>query len=246
MITLYNDLYVFLFLCAVVDGQRFIAVNITFENTAGPNEGQAVALLSNSDLSVFYHCEIKGYQDTLCPLLNRQFFRECLISGTVDFIFGDAKVVFQKCDIRPRQALPGQSNTITAQGHALASNTNGFSFDRCNISGDTDLVSSTNPTPTYLGRPWRPYSTTVFMQSYMSDIIMPKGWLRWNKSFESTLFYGEYKNYGPGASTKKRVNWKGFHVLNSSQALQFTVSQFVNGDSWLPSTGVPYNGGLVS
>uniref|UniRef100_A0A2N9IUF4 Pectinesterase n=1 Tax=Fagus sylvatica TaxID=28930 RepID=A0A2N9IUF4_FAGSY len=182
-----------------VDGQQFVAVDITFENTAGPKEGQAVALRSDSDFSIFYRCGIRGYQDSLYPHKLHQFYRECRISGTVDFIFGDATVVFQKCEILPRQALPGQSNTITAQA---------------------------NPTPTFLGRPWKTYSRTVFMETFMSNIINPEGWLRWTSSFESTLFYGEYKNTGPGASTDKRVNWPGVHILDSSQAQLYTVSQF--------------------
>ncbi|KAM4081757.1 hypothetical protein ACJW30_11G116200 [Castanea mollissima] len=227
-------------------GRNFIAVNMTFENTAGPKGGQAVTLLSQSDLSVFYRCGIRGYQDTLYAYSNRQFYRECKISGTVDFIFGDAIAVFQNCDILPRQALPGQSNTITAQGCQSPKIITGFSFHLCNISGDVSLISSQNPTPTFLGRPWKPYSRTVFMQSYMSDIIVPEGWLRWNESFESTLFYGEYNNHGLGAITKKRVKWIGVHVLDFSQAKHYTVSQFLKGDSWLPPTGVPYDGGLAS
>lgn len=210
--------------CAAVDGQKFIAVNMTFENTAGPEEGQAVALRSSSDFSIFYHCGIKGYQDSKYPFRNRQFYRECRISGTVDFIFGDAKAVFQKCDIVPRQALPKQSNTITAQGQKSIDTSSGFSFQLCNIYGDSDLISSNNPTPTYLGRPWKNYSTTVFIESTMSNIIMPEGWLRWNPDFESTLFYGEYRNSGLGAKTDKRVKWPGAHMLDSSQAQEYTVS----------------------
>jgi pectinesterase len=230
--------------CAAVDGKKFVAMDITFENTAGPEEGQAVALRSDSDYSIFYRCGIRGYQDTLYAHHNHQFYRECRISGTVDFIFGDALVVFQKCEILPRQALPGQSNTITAQGREKANSNTGFSFHLCNITGDSDLISSANPTPTFLGRPWKTYSRTVFMETFMSNIINPEGWLRWTSSFESTLFYGEYKNTGPGASIDKRVNWPGVHSLDSSQAQLYTVSQFIKGNSWLPPTGIPYNGGL--
>ena len=82
------------------------------------------------------------------------------------------------------------------------------------------------------------------METFMSNIINPEGWLRWTSSFESTLFYGEYKNTSPGASTNKRVNWLGVHILHSSQAQLYTVSQFLDGNSWLPPTGIPYNGGL--
>ena len=234
-----------IFSCAGVDGKNFIAVNMTFENTAGPEGGQAVALRSDSDYSVFYRCGIRGYQDSLYAHKNRQFYRECQIKGTVDFIFGDATAVFQKCDILPRQASPGQSNTITAQGREQVNTTGGFSFHMCTISGDSDLISSNNPTPTYLGRPWKTYSRTVFLQSYMSNIIRPEGWLRWNPAFESTLFYGEYNNTGPGANTDKRVKWPGVHILDSTQAQNYTVDQFLLGNTWLPSTGIPFDGGLV-
>uniref|UniRef100_A0A2N9IKB2 pectinesterase n=1 Tax=Fagus sylvatica TaxID=28930 RepID=A0A2N9IKB2_FAGSY len=210
-------------------------VDITFENTAGPKEGQAVTLRSDSNFSIFYRCGIRGYQDSLYPHKLHQFYRECRMSGTVDFIFGDATVVFQKCEILPRQALPGQSNTITAQGRDTPDSKTGFSFHLCTITGDSDLISSTNPTPTFLGRPWKTYSRTVFMETFMSNIINPEGWLRWTSSFESTLFYGEYKNTGPGASTDKRVNWPGVHILDSSQAQLYTVSQFLDGNSWLSS-----------
>jgi pectinesterase len=93
--------------CGAVDGQQFVAVDIAFENIVGPEEGQAVTLRSDSDFSIFYQCRIQGYQDMLYQHHNRQFYRECRISGTVDFIFGDALVVFQKCEILSRQALPG-------------------------------------------------------------------------------------------------------------------------------------------
>jgi pectinesterase len=220
------------------------AVDITFENTAGPKEGQAVTLRSDSNFSIFYRCGIRGYQDSLYPHKLHQFYRECRMSGTVDFIFGDATVVFQKCEILPRQALPGQSNTITAQGRDTPDSKTGFSFHLCTITGDSDLISSTNPTPTFLGRPWKTYSRTVFMETFMSNIINLEGWLRWTSSFESTLFYGEYKNIGPGASTDKWVNWLGVHILDSSQTQLNTVSQFLDGNSWLSPTGIPYNGGL--
>ncbi|CAH1415160.1 unnamed protein product [Lactuca virosa] len=101
-------------------GSGFVAIGITFENTAGPRKQQAIALLSASDLSAFYKCSFKGYQDTLCLLKYRQFYRECDIYGTIDFIFGDAAAVLQNCNIYVRNPLPGQQNTITAQGRTDA------------------------------------------------------------------------------------------------------------------------------
>lgn len=235
------------FFTAAVSGRGFIARDLTFENTAGPEKHQAVALRSDSDLSVFYRVGVRGYQDSLYTHTMRQFFRECHISGTVDFIFGDATAFFQNCQIRARKGLPNQKNTITAQGRKDLNQPTGFSFQFCNVSADFDLLPTVNSTMTYLGRPWKLYSRTVFMQTYLSNVIRPEGWLEWNSdSFAlDTLFYGEYMNYGPAAGVGSRVKWPGFHALNSSaQALNYTVAQFIEGNSWLPTTGVTYIAGF--
>ncbi|KAK4853825.1 hypothetical protein QYF36_015273 [Acer negundo] len=231
-----------------VNGRGFIARDITFENTAGPVKEQAVALPSDSDLSGFFRCEIRGYQDSLYPHPLRQFYRECKISGTIDFIFGYATAVFQKCHILARKGLPNQKNTITANGRMELNNTAGFSIQFCNISVDSDLLSSINTTSSYLGRPWKQYSRTIIMQSYISDAIRPEGWLEWNTSGFAldTLYYGEYMNFGPGADLSRRVNWPGYHAsLNDSVYDSYTVANFILGDLWLPSTGVEYTAGLA-
>ncbi|XP_020205139.1 pectinesterase/pectinesterase inhibitor PPE8B [Cajanus cajan] len=229
-----------------VSGRGFIARDITFQNTAGPEKHQAVALRSDSDLSVFYRCGISGYQDSLYTHTMRQFYRECKISGTVDFIFGDATALFQNCHIVAKKGLPNQKNTITAHGRKDPEEPTGFSIQFCNISADSDLVKSVNSTHTYLGRPWKPYSRTIFMQSYISDVLRPEGWLEWNGDLGlDTLYYAEYMNYGPGAGLSDRVKWPGYHVMNdSSQASNFTVTQFIEGNLWLPSTGVTFTAGL--
>lgn len=229
-----------------VRGQGFVARDMTFENTAGPQKHQAVAFRSDSDLSALFRCAIRGYQDTLYAHSLRQFYRECHITGTVDFIFGKGTVVFQNCQILARKGLPNQKNTITAHGRDDPFEATGFSIQFCNISGEPDLLASLNSTSTYLGRPWKLYSRTVFMQSYMSNAIRPEGWLEWNEDFAlDTLFYGEYMNYGPGAGIGSRVKWPGFHVLNdSAQVNNFTVAQFILGNLWLPYTGVKYTAGL--
>lgn len=226
-----------------VKGQGFIARDITFENTAGPEKHQAVAFRSDSDLSVLYRCAFRGYQDTLYAHSQRQFYRECQISGTVDFIFGDGTVVFQNCQITARKGLPNQKNTITAQGRKEPVENTGFTFQFCNITVEPDVLNSTQ---TYLGRPWKLYSRTIVMQSYISNAVRPEGWLEWNGDFAlETLFYGEYMNYGPGAGLGARVKWPGYRVFNSSyEANNFTVSQFIIGNTWLPSTGVKFTAGL--
>ncbi|CAN6584167.1 unnamed protein product [Malus baccata var. baccata] len=229
-----------------VVAQGFMAVNITVRNTAGPSKGQAVALRSGADFSVFYSCSFEGYQDTLYTHSLRQFYRECDIYGTVDFIFGNAAVVLQNCNIYPRQPNQGQSNPITAQGRTDPNQNTGTSIHNCTIKPTPDLASSNYTVKTYLGRPWKEYSRTVYMQTFMGSLIDPAGWLAWSGDFAlSTLYYAEYNNTGPGSSTTNRVTWPGYHVINATVAANFTVSNFLLGDNWLPDTGVPYTGGLV-
>ncbi|KAJ7955366.1 Pectinesterase [Quillaja saponaria] len=229
-----------------VSGRGFIARDIAFENTAGAEKHQAVALRSDSDLSVFYRCGIFGYQDSLYTHTMRQFYRDCKITGTVDFIFGDATAVIQNCQILAKQGLPNQKNTITAQGRKDPNEPTGFSIQFCNISADSDLAPFINSTGTYLGRPWKAFSRTIVMQSYMSDVLRPQGWLEWNGNMSlDTLYYAEYMNYGPGAGLANRVKWTGYHLLNdSSLASNYTVAQFIEGNLWLPSTGVKYTAGF--
>ncbi|KAK8583451.1 hypothetical protein V6N13_108813 [Hibiscus sabdariffa] len=227
-------------------GAGFIARDITFENWAGPAKHQAVALRIGADHAVVYRCNIIGYQDTLYVHSNRQFFRECDIYGTVDFIFGNAAVVFQNCSIYARKPMPFQKNTITAQNRKDPNQNTGMSIHACRILPTSDLAAAKGSFQTYLGRPWKLYSRAVFMLSYMSDHIHPRGWLEWNATFAlDTLYYGEYMNYGPGGAIGQRVRWPGYRVMTSEiEAAKFTVAQFIYGTSWLPSTGVTFLAGL--
>ncbi|GAB4844344.1 hypothetical protein Ancab_037707 [Ancistrocladus abbreviatus] len=226
-------------------GDGFIARGITFRNTAGAAKHQAVAFRSGSDRSVFYQCSFEGYQDTLYVHSNRQFYRECNIFGTVDFIFGNAAVVLQNCNIYPRYPPKG-TNTITAQGRTDPNQNTGISIHNCRVTAASDLAGKTSSVNTYLGRPWKKYSRTVFMTTFLDSLINPAGWMPWDGNFAlNTLYYGEYKNTGPGSSTAKRVKWKGYHVITSATvASQFTVKNFIAGDSWLPATKIPYTSGL--
>lgn len=225
----------------------FVAVNMTFRNTAGAIKHQAVAVRNGADLSTFYRCSFEAYQDTLYTHSLRQFYRECDIYGTVDFIFGNAAVVFQNCNIYPRLPMSGQFNAITAQGRTDPNQNTGTSIHNCTIRAADDLASNNGTTQTYLGRPWKQYSRTVYMQSYIDTVVDPAGWRAWDGDFAlSTLYYAEYNNTGPGSNTTNRVTWAGYNVItNSSDAANFTVSNFLLGDNWLPQTGVPYTGGLL-
>ncbi|XP_074567209.1 pectinesterase-like [Curcuma longa] len=228
--------------CAV-NGERFIAVGITFENTAGPAKYQAVAVRNSADLSIFYRCSFVGYQDTLYVHTLRQFYRECDVYGTVDFIFGNAAVVFQNCNLYARRPLPGQSNVVTAQGRTMPEQATGISIQNCTVRATPEL--SRGAARTFLGRPWKAYSRTVVMQSFVDAAVDPAGWLEWSGRFAlDTLYYGEFRNYGPGATTGGRVKWPGFSLMSAMDACNFTLYNFTATDTWLSSTSIPYNSGL--
>ncbi|KAK9103208.1 hypothetical protein Sjap_020462 [Stephania japonica] len=229
-----------------VTGEGFIAREITFRNTAGPQNHQAVALRSGSDLSVFYRCGFEGYQDTLYVHSQRQFYKDSYIYGTVDFIFGNAAVVLQNCMIYARRPMTGQTNVVTAQGRTDPNQNTGISIHNSRVMAAADLSPVLSSVKTYLGRPWKQYSRTVYLKSYIDNLVNPAGWLEWNGNFAlDTLYYGEYKNFGPGSSTTKRVKWRGYRVIkNPTEASQFSVGSFISGGSWLPSTGVPFSAGL--
>ncbi|XP_057492892.1 LOW QUALITY PROTEIN: putative pectinesterase/pectinesterase inhibitor 22 [Actinidia eriantha] len=220
-----------------VSGKGFIARDMTFRNTAGPENHQAVALRVDSDQSAFYRCSMEGHQDTLYIHSLRQFYRECNIYGTIDFIFGNGAAVLQNCKIFTREPLPLQKVTITAQGRKDPHQSTGFSIQ-------DSYVYATQPT--YLGRPWKQYSRTVFMHTYMTGMVQPRGWLEWYGDFAlRTLWYGEYMNYGPGGSLSGRVQWPGYHKIRDASAANFfTVGRFIDGMSWLPSTGITFTAGL--
>ncbi|CDY60700.1 BnaA01g37100D [Brassica napus] len=227
-------------------GERFLARDITFQNTAGPSKHQAVALRVGSDFSAFYQCDMLAYQDTLYVHSNRQFFVKCLIAGTVDFIFGNAAVVLQNCDIHARRPNSGQKNIVTAQGRTDPNQNTGIIIQKCRIGATSDLQRVRSHFPTYLGRPWKEYSQTVIMQSDISDVIRPEGWFEWTGTFAlNTLTYREYANKGAGAGTARRVKWRGFKVITAaSEAQRYTAGQFIGGGGWLRSTGFPFSLGL--
>nr|CAC01624.1 putative pectin methylesterase [Populus tremula x Populus tremuloides] len=227
-------------------GQGFLARGVTFENTAGPSKHQAVALRVGSDLSAFYECDMLAYQDTLYVHSNRQFFINCFVAGTVDFIFGNAAAVFQDCDYHARRPDSGQKNMVTAQGRTDPNQNTGIVIQKSRIGATSDLLPVQSSFPTYLGRPWKEYSRTVIMQSSITDVIQPAGWHEWSGSFAlSTLFYAEYQNSGAGAGTSSRVKWEGYKVITSAtEAQAFAPGNFIAGSSWLGSTSFPFSLGL--
>ena len=228
-------------------------------NTAGAaDDHQAVAVFSDSNHSVFYRVDIKGYQDTLLANQYIQFYRDCRIWGTVDFVCGNAAALFQNCYIYPRRpANPKQHDVITAQGREEHGGSSGFVFQNCSITTSPAPNEGLAGIQTFLGRPWKHHARVVFMGCAIDSIIHADGWVSWNNSRgaapppaqagqdSSHIYYGEYRNHGTGASVAHRVDWDGFHVIQSDdEAKQFTARKFIHGGDWLPETGVPFYLGL--
>ncbi|KAL6330717.1 hypothetical protein AAG906_009145 [Vitis piasezkii] len=215
-------------------GDGFVAVSMGFRNTAGPEKHQAVAIRVQSDRSIFLNCRMDGYQDTVYAQTHRQFFRGCVITGTIDFIFGDASAIFQNCLITVRKPLDNQQNIVTAQGRTDKRETTGIVLQNCRILPDQDLIPTKTQVKSYLGRPWKEFSRTIVMESTIEDLIQPQGWLPWEGNFAlSTLYYAEYNNKGPGAALSARVKWPGYKVIEKEEAVKYTVGPFIQGDDWL-------------
>lgn len=141
--------------------------------------------------------------------------------------------------------MPGQFTVITAQSKDDPEENTGISIQNCSILATEDLYAKASEVKSYLGRPWKNYSTAVILVSYIDDFIDAEGWTEWSgdQGLE-TLYYGEYNNYGPGSATDNRVDWTGYHVMEYYDAYDFTVSQLITGDEWLDSTSIPYDDGI--
>lgn len=222
------------------EGNGFICKNMGFTNTAGPEGHQAVAMHVQGDMSVFFNCRFEGYQDTLYVHANRQFFRNCEVLGTVDFIFGNSAALFQNCLMTVRKPGDSQSNMVTAQGRTDPNMPTGIVLQGCRIVPEQALFPVRLTVPSYLGRPWKEYARTVVMESTIGDLIRPEGWAEWMGDLGlKTLYYAEYANTGPGAGTSKRVNWPGYRVIGQAEATHFTAGVFIDGMTWLQNTGTP-------
>lgn len=205
---------------AKISGNRFRAENITFTNSAGP-VGQALALYVNADKAVFKNCRFLGHQDTiyLSGESSRQYFEDCYIEGTTDFIFGPAIAVFKNCIIRCK------ANSFITAANTTPGKKFGFVFMNCKITADSAVNKL------YLGRPWRAYSKTVFMQCDLPKQITPEGWNNWgNVENEKTVFYAEYKNTGAGSDVSGRVKWS--KQLTDKEAKEYTLENIFAG--WIP------------
>ena len=179
----------------------FLAENITIENAAGEGKdiAQACAITVDADRVAFINCRFIANQDTIYTYGKgqRQYYRGCWIEGTTDFIFGASTCWFEDCTI-----LSKKNSYITAASTPEGAEF-GYVFNRCR------LIHDENALKVYLGRPWRPFARTVFIDCEMGDHILPEGWHNWNKPYaEKTTFYAEYGSRGEGAApASERVRW---------------------------------------
>jgi pectinesterase len=204
----------------IIDADDFTAENVTFENAAGP-VGQALAIRIEGDRVVFRNCRFLGWQDTILANRGRHLFDRCYIAGHVDFIFGGATAYFDRCHIH-----------CLKNGYITAASTPdqqpfGFIFSGCRITGEPGVR-------TYLGRPWRIYASTAFLNTEMSEVVRPEGWHNWNKAeAEHTARYAEYNSSGPGGDVSHRVKWA--RRLTAAEAKNFSREKVLGGgdSKWL-------------
>jgi pectinesterase len=211
----------------LVQGNDFVAENLTIENTSGPI-GQAVALHVEGDRCVIKNCKLLSHQDTLYAATekSRQLYVACYIEGTTDFIFGEATAVFQNCTIK------SLTNSYITAAATTPRQQFGFVFFNCKLIADTSVTKA------YLGRPWRPYAKTVYINCELGSYILPEGWNPWKGDAmfpdkEKTAYYAEYGNTGAGASTKERVSWS--RQLTLDEVKLYTIKNILGGaDNWNP------------
>lgn len=232
---------------AAIEGDFFVGIKIGFENTADAGKREAVALRVQGDMAVFYKCSIDGNQDTLYAHAMRQFYRDCTISGSLDFVIGDAIAVFQNCTFVVKQPKSDSEDvicTVTAQGRKERHEPTGFVLQGGSIVADPHLEQSTS---VYLARPWKTYSRTIFMNMHMGGFIRSAGFRPWLGTYGTdTCYYAEFNNDGPGSNKSKRVKWGGVKNITETDAESYTPVKFFNGDKWIRITQIPYTPGSWS
>lgn len=209
-----------------ITGNSITLENLTIENSAG-EVGQAVALHVEGDQCTFCNCRILGNQDTVYAAgqKSRQYFADCFISGTTDFIFGAATALFDRCTLQSRR------NSFITAASTPKGNKFGYVFRYCKLTADPGVDK------VYLGRPWRDYARVAFIGCEMGDHILPEGWHNWDQpEREKTSFYAEFGSFGSGAKSGERVLWS--HQLTKKATKQYSLENiFKQEDSdWIPAS----------
>ncbi len=206
-----------------IQGSRITLKNITIENNSA-RLGQAVALHTEGDRLTFINCRFLGHQDTIYTGNGkcRHYFKDCYIEGTTDFIFGPSTVWFENCDILCK------ANSYITAASTPQDVAYGYVFNNCHIT------AAPNVEKVYLGRPWRDYGYTLFMNCDLPRQIRPEGWHQWRPEAVKTARYMEYNNHGEGAGTSQRVAWS--RQLTKKEAQQITLERvFERNDNWNPN-----------
>ena len=212
---------------------NFTAENLTFANDFNathpqlPQGSQALAVSVTGDRAVFRNLRFLGNQDTVYVSKGRQYFSGCYIEGNVDFIFGDGKAVFANCEIHN---TPHQIGYITAQGKNTSDQDSGFVFNHCKLTAEPGVAH------VWLGRPWRPYATAIFLNTEMGDHIEAAGWREWHPGetkYIETVFYAEFNSSGPGAHQSERDPHTKH--LAAEEAARYETKRYLAGsDNWNP------------
>jgi pectinesterase len=213
------------------DADDFVAMNITFANSAGP-VGQAVAIRTNGDRQIFYNCRFNGNQDTYYTQGHyRNYLKNCFIEGTTDYIFGRSTVVFDSCHI----------NSLKTGSYITAASTEqnvkfGYVFLNCQFTAKLGIER------VYLGRPWRPFARTVIINSFLDEFVNPQGWSIWRgRENHLNCYYAEFENYGPGADISNRIDWS--HQLTTEEKEDYTLQNIFSkstnpeyfDEDWVPN-----------
>ncbi|KDP28280.1 hypothetical protein JCGZ_14051 [Jatropha curcas] len=218
---------------------NIVAKGITFKNTYNwgkakiTNWRQAVSARLKGDKYAFYDCAFLGLQDTLWDENGLHYFRGCYIEGAVDFIFGKAQSIYEECVISVNigKYEKESKGSITAQKKEWPEYKSGFVFKNCVINGTGKAI---------LGRAWGPYSTVIIYNSFLSEVVDPKGWDAWEYyGHEANLTYVEANNNGEGANTSMRVSW--LKKLSSNELNKFLDISFINGNEWLDKIPTSFN-----
>ncbi|KAL0401037.1 UNVERIFIED_CONTAM: Pectinesterase 2 [Sesamum latifolium] len=216
-----------------VESDHFSAVNLKFVNSAPRPDGkrvgaQAVAFKIAGEYASFYNCRFHGFQDTLCDDRGKHLFKDCYVEGTVDFIFGSGQSLYLNSEIH---VIPGDAMSfITAHSRSKHDEANGYVFVHCSVTG----TGGTG----YLARAWFPFGRVIFAYSQLSDAVKPEGWSNNGQAHtDSTVYFGEYHNQGPGADLSKRAPFA--KQLSDAEVKPFISLAYIEGSKWLLPPATP-------